>query len=102
MTDNELNALSKAPGNRSADANTSSPQGRAWNLSRGIAEGRAGGGAGGLIRLNHGEVCTSDCGVTRQRGQTHVSGREVESHSEATGQDSQKIPQSGGNDLDLL
>lgn len=60
-----------------------------------MAEGREGGG-GGLTRLNHGEVCTGDCGVTRQRGRAHVSGRKVESHSEATGQDSQKVPQTGG------
>lgn len=60
---------------------------------------------GGLIRLNHGEVCTSDCGVTRQRGQTHVSGRKVESHSEATGQEdprNRRKEAKRGNDLDLL
>lgn len=80
-----LEAFSEGLCDQSSDAQTSSPKGRAWNLSRGIAGGGRERGGGALTRLNHTKVCTSDFSVTRQHSQTHVSTRKVESHSTTTG-----------------
>lgn len=62
-----LRAFSEGLCDHSSDAQTSSLE-----AERGIwVEGK--GGVKPLMRLNHAQVCTSDCGVTRQHGETHVS-----------------------------